>query len=56
MIPGIVGFLLAGRDNKGYSLFEIGIDGSISLFDDYTSDGSGSDLAIGVLESSMLKK
>lgn len=55
MVPGIVGFLLAGRDSKGYSLVEIGIDGSISFFDDYTSDGSGSDLAVGVLEANYIK-
>ena len=55
MVPGIVGFLLAGKDNSGYQLVEIGIDGSISTFDDYTSDGSGSDLAIGALEASYVK-
>lgn len=48
----VVGFLLGGRDkNNSYSLYEIGLDGSISKYDDYTSDGSGSDLAIGVLEA-----
>lgn len=48
----VVGFLLGGRDkNNIYSLYEIGLDGSISKYDDYTSDGSGSDLAIGVLEA-----
>ncbi|MBI2670385.1 proteasome subunit beta [Candidatus Woesearchaeota archaeon] len=55
MVPGIVGFLLGGRDSEGFHLVEIGIDGSISFFDDYTSDGSGSDLAIGVLEASYNK-
>lgn len=48
----IVGFLLGGKDkNNAYSLYEIGLDGSISFYSDYTSDGSGSDLAIGVLEA-----
>ena len=56
MIPGIVGFLLAGKDNAvGFSLYDLGIDGSISLHDDYVSDGSGSDLALGVFEA-MYKK
>lgn len=48
----IVGFLLGGKDkNSNYSLYEIGLDGSISFYSDYTSDGSGSDLVIGVLEA-----
>lgn len=51
MIPGIVGFLLAGKDTSGYSLYDLGIDGSVSIHDDYISDGSGSDLALGVLEA-----
>ncbi|MBS3146924.1 proteasome subunit beta [Candidatus Woesearchaeota archaeon] len=51
MIPGIVGFLLGGKDSTGYYLYDLGIDGSISMHDDYVSDGSGSDLVIGVLEA-----
>lgn len=51
MVPGIVGFLLGGKDNKGYHLFNLGIDGSLTEVDDYTSDGSGSIFAIGVLET-----
>ncbi len=51
MIQGIVGFLLGGVDKFGNHLYEIGIDGSISYADDYRSDGSGSNVAIGVLET-----
>lgn len=51
MIAGIVGFLLAGKDSTGYSLYDLGIDGSLAIHDDYISDGSGSDLALGVLEA-----
>lgn len=51
MVPGIVGFLLGGVDKIGQSLYELGIDGSISKADDYRSDGSGSTVAIGVLET-----
>lgn len=51
MVPGIVGFLLGGADNYGFHLYEIGIDGSITKADDYKSDGSGSIVAIGVLET-----
>ncbi|MBI5797396.1 proteasome subunit beta [Candidatus Woesearchaeota archaeon] len=51
MIPGIVGFLFGGWDKSGYSLYEISFDGSIMDIDDYASDGSGSAVAMGVLET-----
>ena len=52
MVAGIVGFLLGGKDNNGYHLYDLGIDGSITEFDDFASTGSGSTFAYGVLESS----
>jgi proteasome beta subunit len=55
MVPGIVGFLLGGYDKKGYHLYEIGVDGSVSAADDFKTDGSGSVFALGVLESSFKK-
>jgi proteasome beta subunit len=51
MVPGIVGFLIAGYDKNGYHLYEIGIDGSVAKADDFKTDGSGSVFAIGVLET-----
>ena len=51
MVPGIVGFLLGGKDNKGYHLYELGMDGSITPTPDFCSNGSGSTLAYGVLET-----
>lgn len=51
MVPGIVGFLLGGADRFGYHLYELGIDGSVTKADDYKSDGSGSIVAMGVLET-----
>lgn len=51
MIPGIVGFLVGGVDRDGGHLYELGIDGSISEADDYRTDGSGSIIALGVLET-----
>jgi len=51
MVPGIVGFLLGGFDSKGAHLYELGVDGSTTKFDDFASDGSGSVFAIGVLET-----
>src|SRR3989338_5436146 len=50
MVPGIVGFLFAGVDKYGPHLYEIGIDGSVIEADDYRADGSGSIVAMGVLE------
>ncbi|MBS3153474.1 proteasome subunit beta [Candidatus Woesearchaeota archaeon] len=51
MVPGIVGFLMGGVDSKGYHLFDLGIDGSITKYEDFASTGSGSITAIGVLEA-----
>ena len=51
----VVGFLLAGRDERGYHVYNIGLDGAISELDDYTCDGSGSEFAIGVLEANYNK-
>ncbi|MBT4334626.1 proteasome subunit beta [archaeon] len=51
MVPGIVGFLLGGSDSKGHHLYELGVDGSITPTTDFCSNGSGSSLAYGVLET-----
>jgi len=50
-VPGIVGFMLAGRDDKGYHLYDIGVDGSVTEQEEYFCEGSGSEFALGVLES-----
>ncbi|MCK5283637.1 MAG: proteasome subunit beta [Nanoarchaeota archaeon] len=55
LIPGISHFIAAGVDNKGYHVYDIGADGSISEVDDFVSSGSGSVMAYGVLET-MYKK
>lgn len=55
MIPAITGFLLGGKDDNGVYLYGLFIDGSVSLVEDYTSDGSGFMFAIGVLENSYKK-
>jgi proteasome beta subunit len=55
MVMSIVGFLLAGKDDKGYHLYNIGIDGSLSEMEDFVCDGSGMMFATGVLESSYKK-
>ncbi|MDD5254320.1 MAG: proteasome subunit beta [Candidatus Nanoarchaeia archaeon] len=51
MIMAITGFLVAGKDSSGYSLYEVGLDGSLIKADDYRTDGSGSVYALGVLET-----
>ena len=56
MMPPITGFLLAGRDDNGHHAYEIGIDGAIMDVDEFTSDGSGSMFALGVLEQGYQKE
>jgi len=51
MIPGIVGFLFGGYDKSGYMLYEISFDGTVLEIDEFASDGSGSSIALGVLET-----
>ena len=54
-IPAIVGFLVAGRDEKGVHLYEVGIDGSIIEYEDYIADGSGMMYATGTFEANYRK-
>lgn len=51
MVPGIVGFLVAGKDKQGYHLYNIDVAGGITEEDEYSSDGSGSVFAYGVFET-----
>lgn len=55
MVPGIVSFLLGGKDKHGFKLYELGMDGSVTIADRFTSSGSGSSVAFGVLESSYIE-
>ena len=52
---GVAAFLLAGRDEQGVFLYELGPDGSVMLHDDYVTDGSGMMYATGVLEANYRK-
>lgn len=54
-IPGITHFLLGGFDNEGVHLYDVFPDGSVTKIDDYTSSGSGSVIAYGVLETQFSK-
>jgi proteasome beta subunit len=51
MIPGISHFILGGKDNTGFHIFDIYPDGSLSECKDFISSGSGSVMAYGVLET-----
>jgi proteasome beta subunit len=51
LIPGISHFLLGGKDETGYYLYDIFADGSLTECDDYVTSGSGSVMAYGVLET-----
>ena len=56
MLPGIAHFLMAGKDiTNGFSLYVIGVDGSLFKRDDYAVDGSGMMIALGVLEANYKK-
>ena len=50
-ILAITGFLMGGVDKEGFHLYNIGVDGSVTKTDDYTSDGSGFMMALGVLDT-----
>lgn len=55
MLPGIVHFLLAGKDSSGLYLYDLFPDGSITKVPDIISSGSGSVFAYGVLETKYKK-
>jgi len=51
----ITAFVIGGKDNTGYKLYEISPDGSIAEHKDFVAVGSGSVIALGVLESQYKK-
>ena len=51
MIPGVSHFLFGGTDNKGFELYDIYPDGSVTQVDDFVASGSGSVFVFGVLET-----
>lgn len=50
-ILGVTGFLIGGKDQGGFYLYEIGPDGSSLINDDYATEGSGMVMAFGVLDT-----
>jgi len=51
IITGVSHFILGGKDSMGTHAYDIAPDGSIIDIEDYTSSGSGSVYALGVLET-----
>ena len=55
LIPGISHFILGGKDDQGFHLYDLFVDGSLTEVPDFVSSGSGSVVAYGVLETLYLK-
>lgn len=51
MLPGVTHFLMGGKDQTGFYLYDLFADGTVTLIDDYVSSGSGSVIAYGLLEA-----
>jgi proteasome beta subunit len=51
MIPAVTHFILGGKDITGFHLYDLYPDGSVEEMKDYSSSGSGSVFAFGVLEN-----
>ncbi len=50
-IISITAFLLGGYDKAGHHLYELSPDGAVMEIADYMADGSGSEIAMAVLDS-----
>lgn len=55
MIPGISHFIFGGVDTKGFGLYDIFPDGSITDVHDFIASGSGSSFVYGILETQYKK-
>ena len=51
MIPGVSHFVMGGKDNSGFYLYDIFADGSLTEENEYVTSGSGCVMALGVLET-----
>lgn len=51
VIIGVTAFIIGGQDRDGFHLYLLSPDGSLSEDDEFVSDGSGSMMAYGVLDS-----
>src|SRR3989338_5512868 len=51
LIPGISHFIVGGKDEAGFHIYDLSPDGSIAEIDDYNTSGSGSVMVYGVMET-----
>ncbi len=51
LIPGVSHFLVGGKDETGFHLYDLSPDGSITEETDFVSSGSGSVMVYGLLET-----
>lgn len=54
-VPELVQLILGGVDERGSEVYSVTLDGAVMKEDDYTFTGSGSPIALGVLEDSYKK-
>ncbi|MBU4300694.1 MAG: proteasome subunit beta [Nanoarchaeota archaeon] len=54
-MPEMIQLILGGADDRGVMLYSITADGAVMIEDEYTFSGSGSVIAIGVLEDAYKK-
>ena len=55
LIPGISHFIIAGKDYKGFHIYDLSPDGSVNHIKDFVSSGSGSTMVYGLLEAAYKK-
>ncbi len=55
-MPGITHFLIGGRDDEGFHIYDLYPDGSIAEEETFISSGSGSPMVYGVLEINYKKE
>lgn len=54
-VPELVQLIIGGMDESGPAVYSVTLDGAVMKEDDYTFTGSGSPIALGVLEDSYRK-
>lgn len=50
MFPSVTHFILSGKDEEGYHIYDIYPDGSVTQVKQYVTSGSGSIFALGLLD------
>lgn len=55
LIPGISHFIVGGKDNSGFHVYDLSPDGAMEEVEDFVSSGSGSVMVYGLLEAAYKK-